>query len=84
MFHEACSAFYPLLLSLPVFALPTAISYPQREGSDKLSSAVIGQLADDGADGHRADRQEKMLLHIKPKVHPHTALPALCTLSSPT
>lgn len=57
-------ALFPFLLSLPVFTLLTALTYPEREGSDKLSSAVIGRLTDDTADRHRGDRQEK-LLHIK-------------------
>lgn len=33
----------PSLFSLPTFTPPLAITYPQREGSDKLSLTVIGQ-----------------------------------------
>lgn len=50
MYHESRSAFFPLLLSPPVLTLLTAITYPEREGSDKLCSAVIGQPSDDTLD----------------------------------
>lgn len=56
MFHESCDAFLPLLLSRQVFTLPTAVTYPEREGSDKLGSAVIGRLKDDTAERRRGRR----------------------------
>lgn len=77
-------ALLPPLFSSPClfFTLPTAITYPEREGSDKLSSAVIGQLADDMADRHGGDRREEKLIHIKQKVRWHVAVPAPCTAPS--
>lgn len=51
--------------TLPVFTILTAITYPEREESDMLSSAIIGQLADDMADRHGGDRWRKKLLDIK-------------------
>lgn len=79
---QSCYAFLPLLLSRQVFTLSTAVTYPEREGSDKLSSAVIGRLRDDTAERRRGDGQEEKLLHIKQKVHPHVAALAPCRTSS--
>lgn len=81
MFHECSSAFFSLLL--PVFTLLTAITYPEREESDKLNSAVIGQLAYDTADRHKGDRQEERLLHIKQRSK-DVMVPALCKSASAT
>lgn len=67
--------------SPPVFfTLPTAVTHPEREGSDKPGSAVIGRLADDTADRRRG-RESCSILNEKRSTWRHLARR---TASSPT